>query len=193
MRRRVSAIIHQAEGFDKFIGIAGFSDFQVKDIDGLLKEVDEKFPKAVFQFLNAKLIAGPRHLIFAAVNALNAFKTGFNISRNLAVECLLYASAQNQINRALSIIGVNPNTTEVVLLVIAEQEKSARELLEGVSEIVPGTRDDSVLELSDVKSQEIKDLFSISEAELSTRNTKDEKIALTELVIEHCALLVCNR
>ena len=165
----------------------------MENIDAFLNEVDEKFPKAVFQFLNAKFIAGPRHLVFAAVNALNAFKTGFNISRSLAVECLLYVSAQNQINRALALIGVSPATTEVALLVIAEQEKTARKLLEGIADVVPGTRNDSVLELTDVKSREIKGLFDISEAELSTRNNEDENISLTELVMEHCALLVCNR
>jgi tRNA threonylcarbamoyladenosine modification (KEOPS) complex Cgi121 subunit len=189
----VFEIIHHAKDFDKFIGIAGFSDFQVENIDAFLREVEKKLPKAVFQFLNAKFIAGPRHLIFAAINALNAFKTGFNISRSLPVECLLYASAQNQINRALALIGVHPTTTEVALLVIGKEEKTARELLEIISEFAPGTRDDSVLELSDVKSPEIKVLFGISEAELSTRNNEDEKISLTELVIEHCALLVCNR
>ena len=192
--RRLSAIpVHLAEGFNRFIGIAGFSNVRVKNVDTFLGEVEEKFPGAIFQFLNAQFVAGPRHLVFATINALSALKTGVNISRSLAVECLLYASAQNQIKSALEIIGIYPTTSEIALIVVTEDEESARKLLKGISNTVPGTRDDSALELSETKSLQIKDLFSISELELSTRYKADEKKALTDLVIEHCALLVCNR
>jgi len=57
--------------------------------------------------------------------------------------------------------------------------------------MIPGERDDSVLELTDKKIGNIKKLFGISDLEFEAKLEKEglEKEALTDLVIERMALL----
>ena len=144
---------------------------------------------------NANSIAGTEHLYFAALNALKAFESNLNISNSLAVETLLYASAQRQIKKAVELLGINAESSEVAVLVVAETEAKVRETLESISEFVQAIRDDSVIELSDEKFKTIQELFGISELELEAKLEKKgfEKEALVNLVLEHMALLTIER
>ncbi|MEJ2241711.1 MAG: hypothetical protein P8Y18_06180, partial [Candidatus Bathyarchaeota archaeon] len=65
------------------------------------------------------------------------------------------------------------------------------EYLKSVENMVEGEKDDTVLELSDKKFFKIKNLFEISDLELESKlwTKGQEKEALTNLVIEHMALL----
>ncbi|MEA2090656.1 MAG: KEOPS complex subunit Cgi121, partial [Thermoproteota archaeon] len=150
---------------------------------------------AEVQFFNADLVAGWQHLYFAALNALTVFRSQMNISNSLAVETLLYASAQRQINNAIEKLGVKPETSQVAVLALSENRKSIKKVLEVVSGLMNGERDDSVLELTEGKSESVKRLFGISDVELQAKleNEKGEKQALTDLVIEHVALLSTKR
>ncbi|TET20741.1 hypothetical protein E3J74_02120 [Candidatus Bathyarchaeota archaeon] len=77
----------------------------------------------------------------------------------------------------------------------AETKQGANAALEIVSQLMPGERDDSVLELIDEKVEDIRRLFGISDLELEAKLEKKglEKEALIDLVIEHVALLVTRR
>ena len=118
-------MIKQVEGFNKYIAIAGFRNTQISDVDHLLNLVREKLGAVTVQFFDAKLVAGWQHLYFATLNALKAFKNKTNISKNLAVECLLYASARRQIKVALNLMGIRQDSSQVAVLVIANEESVA--------------------------------------------------------------------
>lgn len=187
-------MIKQVEGFDKYIAIAGFKDVQVSDVDRFLNLVREKLGDVVVQFFDAKLVAGWQHLYFATLNALKAFKNGTNISKNLAVECLLYASARRQISAALDLIGIRQNSSQIAVLIIVDEKSVTEKSLADVSRMISGKRDDSVFDLSNEKIAYIRCLFEISDTELAAKLEKDgEKKALSDLVIEHVALLVTKR
>jgi len=187
-------MIKQVEGFDKYIAIAGFKDVQISDVDHFLNMIREKLDDAVVQFFDAKLIAGSQHLYFATLNALKAFKNETNISKNLAVECLLYASARRQIRAALDLIGIRKNSSQIAVLIMADEESSTEKSLADVAKLISGKRDDSVLDLSNEKIAYVRRLFEISDTELAAKLEKDgEKKALSDLVIEHVALLVTKR
>jgi tRNA threonylcarbamoyladenosine modification (KEOPS) complex Cgi121 subunit len=78
------------------ITIVGFRNVQIEGVNGFLEHFRKENRGASVQFFDAKHVASPQHLYFAALNALNAFEKNTNISNNLAVEALLYASAQRQ-------------------------------------------------------------------------------------------------
>ncbi len=60
--------------------------------------------------------------------------------------------------------------------------------------LVPGVRDDSVIDLHDEKVKEIRDLFEITDTELTANSSGSQgEAALADLVIEHMALLVTRR
>ena len=189
-------MIRKLEGFNKYILIAGFRNVKIKNVDKFFILVKQKTGNACVQFLDAKLVAGWQHLYFAALNAVNAFKNKLNISNNLGIEILLYASAQRQIKEAVKLIGIHPSSREVAVVIVANTRSEASSLLSVISALLTGSiRDDGLLELTDDKVESVKRLFEISDIELEANVEKEDgmKEALMDLVIEHVALLVTQR
>lgn len=178
-----------------YVAIAGFRNVKIMDVNGFFNLVRKKAKGAHIQFFDAGLIAGWEHLYFAALNALNAFKSKQNISNSLAVEALLFASAQRQITKAVEMLGIRPESLQVAVLILAETPQEATAALEIISKTMSGERDDSTLELTDGKIQGIKRLFDISDLELKAKLRKEglEREALIDLVIEHASLLATRR
>lgn len=174
------------------ITILGFKNVKIENINDFLEHFREENVRASVQFFDAKHVAGPQHLYFAALNALNAFEKKTNISNNLAVEALLYASAQRQIKKAVEMLGIKQDSSEVAALIITENRRKKTDYLRLVTKITPGERNESVLELTDKKIKDIKKLFEISDIEFEAKLEREglEKEALTDLVIERMALLV---
>lgn len=181
--------------FNKRLTCAGFNNVKIKDVNKLFQTLKDETDNACVQFLDASLVAGSEHLRFAAMNALGAFEGQVNISSNLAIEILLYASAQRQIKEAVRLIGIKQSTRKVAVVILAETSKQAPTILRVVSRLLRGKRDDSVIDLADEKLGELRKLFRISDAELEAKVARrgSEKHALTDLVIEHMALLVAQR
>jgi tRNA threonylcarbamoyladenosine modification (KEOPS) complex Cgi121 subunit len=180
-----------SNGYNGYIAIAGFKNVKIKEVNGFLERVRREAREAHVQFFDAKLIASQQHLYFAAVNALKAFEKKSNISSSLAVEALLYASAQRQIRKAVDTLGVKQDSSQVAVLVIAENRQGMDDCSKVVSRLIPGERDDGVLELTDEKIGGIKKLFGISDLEIEAKLRRKglEREALADLVIEHVALL----
>jgi len=178
-------------GYNGCIAIAGFKNVKITDINGFLEHVRREAREACVQFFDAKLIAGQQHLYFATLNALRAFEKKSNISSSLAIEALLYASAQRQIRKAVDTLGVKQDSSQVAVLIIAENRKGMDDCLKVVSRLISGERDDAVLELTDEKIGYIKKLFGISDLEIEAKLRRKglEREALADLVIEHVALL----
>ena len=184
-------MLKQIEEFGKHVAIAGFKSNKIKDIEEFFKMMRKEKPLNVeIQFFDAKFVATWQHLYFAALNALTAFKNRENISESLAMESLLYASAQRQIRKAMKLLGIKPNSSEIAVLIIGEKPELVGSALSLVSKQVKAKRDDTVLKLSKEKAADIQKIFVISDVELETVMKRDglEK-ALTDLVIERMALL----
>lgn len=183
------------DGFNQHLTITGFRDVKIKDVDQFLRMVKDKTDNVVVQFFDATLVAGWEHLRFAALNALNAFKSKVNISNSLAMEILLYASARRQIKEALELLGIKSRTSQVAVLVLAETSEQASSVLNVVSKLLEGRQDDSVVDLTNSKVADLKRLFGISNTELEAKTMQKgaETQALIDLVIEHMALLVAQR
>ncbi|MFP3984774.1 MAG: KEOPS complex subunit Cgi121 [Candidatus Bathyarchaeia archaeon] len=187
-------MLKEVEEFRKHIAIIGFKNVRVDNVDSFLNKVREELKNVTVQFFDAKFVAGWQHLYFAALNALKAFKNKTNISKNLAVECLLYAAAQRQITAALDLIGIKQKSCNVAVLLMAEEKRDVEKTVEKIAQLIPGQRDDEVLDLLDEKVGYIKRLFDISDAELETKLEENGiKKAISDLVIEHIALLVTQR
>lgn len=188
-------MLKHIEEFDRFILITGFRNVKIRDTEEFLKTVQKQKQSDVeIQFFDAKYVASWQHLYFAALNALTAFKNKGNISKSLAVETILYASAQRQIRKAMELVGITPKTSEMAVLIIGENPKEVESALQTISAFTKVYRDDAVLELSEEKKAIIRKAFGISDLELKTVMKKDDfDVALTSLVIERLALLATQR
>ncbi len=187
-------MIKCVEGYGKYVGLVGFKDAHIDDANSLLNQARRELPDVDIQFFNASLVAGWQHLYFAAVNALKAFRNSTNISKSIAVETLLYASAQRQIKAAVDLVGLKKNTSKIVVLGVTDSSEMAAHMILATLRLVPGVRDDSVIDLHDEKVKEIRDLFEITDTELTANSSGSQgEAALADLVIEHMALLVTRR
>ncbi len=184
----------EAEISGKYIIITGFKEVKIKDVRILFGHIHEKIKGSHVQLFDANLVAGWEHLYFAALNALRAFKTGLNISKDLVIETLLYASGQDQIRKAVEIFGIKPSSSHIAVLIVAGTKTEADETLKIISNLLQGEICDEVLNLDEEKIEAIKKLFNISdmEVEAASRGESLEK-SLVNLVIEHAALLAARR
>jgi KEOPS complex subunit Cgi121 len=175
----------------KYVEITGFRNLSIEDAEDFVKATRKGAPQSsCVQFFNAELVATWQHLYFAVLNALLAFKNERNISKSVAMEAMLYASAQRQIRKAIDLMGVKCSSANVAVVVIGESAESVESFLSEVSKRVGEKTDDGVLELSKEKVQGIREAFGITETELETVMEKDNgEDALVDLVIERVALL----
>jgi KEOPS complex subunit Cgi121 len=190
----VRLLIREIKEVDSYIATAGFTNVKIEDFNFFFEDVKKKVNDAHIQFFDAELVAGQEHLFFAALNSLKTFKNGANISNNLSVETILFASAQRQITKAIKLIGVKSTSSKVVVLIIGKTEEEVSETLETVSRVVPGNRDDDVIDLNRDKITRIRNLFDVSDLELETMlRDRSEAEALVDLVIERIALLAIKK
>ena len=176
------------DGSDLVACIGGFSGVPIKDPDGLLKRLAST-SNVVVQLFDARRVAGSEHIFFAAVDAVRAFESGSAASRSLGMEVLLYASCQDQISKALGIIGVSKGAHDVCMLVMARDGEEARIAFKDASELL-GSADDSVLDIDDEKFTTLKEIYRVTDVELEAMGGRE---SLPDLIIERCALLAIRR
>jgi tRNA threonylcarbamoyladenosine modification (KEOPS) complex Cgi121 subunit len=184
-------MLKRLEEYGKFVEISGFRRTRIGDAKAFVEAVCRKLPAGVeVQLFDAELVASWQHLYFAALNALAAFQTKRGISKSLAVETALYASAQRQIKKALDIIGVKTETKNTAVLILGDTENSVKAGLRAVAKQLGVEPDESVLDLTPAKAKRIRGAFDISETELKTVSSRsDAAQALVDAVVERVALL----
>lgn len=188
-------MLRHIEEFGKYAEITGFRNVKIKSVEDFLNRINKEKPVNVeIQFLDAKLVATWQHLYFAVLNALTAFNNKEGISKSLAMEIMLYASAQRQIRKATGLIGIKPNSSEIAVLIVGGKSEAVKLALSAILKCINGDCDEAVLELSEEKATVIQEVFQISEAELETvMGSEGVKKGLIDLVIERMALLATQR
>ncbi|MEM3536466.1 MAG: KEOPS complex subunit Cgi121 [Candidatus Bathyarchaeia archaeon] len=183
------------EEFGKYVLITGFRNAKTLNFEELFGVVRKELPKSVeVQIFDARFVATWQHLYFAVLNALTAFKNKGNISKTLAMESMLYASAQRQIRKAMKSLGIKPQTSEIAVVMVGEKPEILDSALSTVSAHIKAPLDEVVLELSNEKVKSVQEVFGISDVEIEAIMGKDGlEEALTNLVIERMALLSTQR
>jgi KEOPS complex subunit Cgi121 len=184
-------LLKSIEEAGKYVEITGFRNVGIKDAEEFVKAARKGTPKSGWvQFFDAELVATWQHLYFAVLNALLAFRSGRNVSKSVAMEAMLYASAQRQISKALRLIGVKRDSKNVAVVVLGESPASVEALLSAVAKRVGVEPDESVLSVSEEKARRIRQAFGITEREMEAVARKGAGVqALVDLVIERVALL----
>jgi len=186
-------VIRSIPEFGMYVSILGFRKVRVPDVETFLRTVRGVASPAEVQIFDADRVAGWRHLFFATVNALRAFKSGRNLSGGLAVEILICASGQGQIDRAIEMLGVKESTSNLAVLIVGADESIVKKAATEVSNAMMGTVDEKALEIrSEEKFRGLISLFGIARKELGTVVSKSPEEALTLLIIERGALLVAS-
>ena len=180
---------YEMEEFSKFIEITGYSNISFAAAEAFLKEKRKQSQTTYIQFFDADLIATNEHLYFATLNALQAFKNKTNISKSPAMEAMLYASAQRQIQKAIERSGIKPKTTNMAVLIIGDNKEQTQKALQNITVCVGKKPDEAVLEVTKKKLEIIKQAFEITKEEVNATQQGDKEKAIINLVIERVALL----
>ena len=184
-------MLHYMKEYGKYAEITGFKNIKFIQAEVFLKANRKETQLNVeLQFFDASLVATQEHLYFAVLNALQAFQNKTNISKSLAVEAMLYASAQRQIRKAIQRCGIKPETTSMAVVIIGENPAEIETLLEAIAVCVGAEPDETVLEMTEAKLEKIKEAFQVKAEEIKTmmkNGNLDE--AVVSLVVERTALL----
>lgn len=183
-------MLHYLKEYGKYVEITGYSGKKFPQVEDILKTSRRGISRIDIQFFDAALVATYEHLYFAVLNALQSFQNKTNISRSLAMETMLYASAQRQIQKAIRRCGVKSGTTSVAVVIIGEDPVQIEAVLQTITACIGGKPDERALEMSEIKDKKIREAYKIADEELKTvmKNDKLEE-ALVNLVIERVALL----
>jgi KEOPS complex subunit Cgi121 len=92
----------------------------IKDIDVFLQKLLEFATKEqiVIQAVNAKVVYGKEHLVSAVDHALRAFAQETNSTNSLALEILLYAAGERQIQKAIKKMGVKIGRQPIAFVIV---------------------------------------------------------------------------
>ncbi|MFA5571959.1 MAG: KEOPS complex subunit Cgi121, partial [Candidatus Bathyarchaeia archaeon] len=140
------------------------------------------------QFFDADLVATRQHLYFAILNALQAFRSKTNISKSIAMEMMLFASAQRQIQKAIEHIGIKPASSNLAVVIVGCDFQHITTQLVALSELFSSSSDESVLEITPAKQQKIRSTFQIGDEEIILLKEPPQQ-SIVALVIERMALL----
>jgi KEOPS complex subunit Cgi121 len=177
------------EEYGEYVEITGYRNIAFTSAEQFLKENRKQTQITDIQFFDADLIATREHLYFAVLNALQAFKGKTNISKSPAMETILYASAQRQIQKAIERCGIKPQTTSMAVIIVSDDQKQIETLLQAVTQCVGAEPDESVLALTNSKMERIKKAFGITDREVRVSTDGNSERAIVNLVIERIALL----
>ena len=176
--------------------VAGLRGARVGEPAELIKALRdrEELKDVVFQLADARMVAGPEHLLVAALGALRAFETEMNVASDLGLEVLTFASGQRQISRAIELMGLKPGSGDVAVLILGSSPQELEAAFSAIAEELGGERDDSVLEVDEEKAGELAEAFRISRAELNAcRRLGELPEVVKALVLERVALSVAYR
>lgn len=158
------------------VRIPNLSDF-LKSVNAIASENE-----VIIQGLNADLIAGERHLHFAAGKALRAVAAGRNIAKDPGIEIMRYAAGERQIERSFS-IGLREGENNAVFVLLGKMD-SLILALSAIRELIEEKPCSELLAYSDSKKKGVRSLFEITDAEIEASGEEH----IPELVIERVAL-----
>ena len=182
--------------YGKVISILGFKNVHIDNVDIFLKQIKSTAHPASAQILDAQHVAGKPHLLFAFLNALKSHQSGQAISKNLDMETLLYVSGSRQITRAIEMLGITPHTSTIALIIFALTANEVKEAENKITLLVPGSRDDTVLEVTNQeKYLNLMKTFGVTELEIKTVSGSglSKYETLTWLIVERVSLLSTKR
>jgi tRNA threonylcarbamoyladenosine modification (KEOPS) complex Cgi121 subunit len=176
--------------FNKYVEITGYKNIAFDTVEAFLKTHRKQTLKEVeIQFFDAKLVATEQHLYFAVLNALQAFENKTNISNSIAMETMLYASAQGQIQKSIKRLGIKPETKNMAVTIISSKTEEIQNLLKQLSTCIGSPPDPTTLEITKDKKARIMETFKISNEEIETLTENNSKDPIVDLIIERVALL----
>lgn len=157
------------------IQIAGFKS-NIDNFGELIGKIGKISKNCTVQLLNADGIAGCEHVLHATIHAVKAFKRGENIAKDLGLEICVRASAQRQISKALSILGIKEGKMNICAVAVDCNESIMEEL-----GIILDKQDNNILKADETL---LKEIYNILDGEIETAGS------ISSVMMEKTTLLI---
>lgn len=150
-------------------------------INSLIEDYDvgnkQHNKQPIIQLMDAKAIAGKKHLEQGVIQAIKSFERGENLAKDLGIEILLRTSGQRQISKAFNILGLKEGSMDIAVVMI----DCLNETVDSLNDMFD--RNDAVL---DADESILKEIYDIGEKELKTIHIEDILIdKTTKLIVEN--------
>jgi KEOPS complex subunit Cgi121 len=160
----------------------------IQNIDSFLQQllVFSKKENLVIQALDAAVVYGADHLISATEHAQRAFDQRTNATNSLALEILLYAAGERQIQKAITKMGVKKGKQTIAFVLVdtlkrKPDKKTCDLVVDKLLRTFHLTSDEAVLE----GSRDTLKRFGITDSELRTL----PESRYSDLILEKVALV----
>lgn len=165
------------------IKIMGFKS-DINDVMATINLINKlsKDSRCVVQLMDARGVAGQKHVLHATIHAINAFKRKNNISNDLGMEICVRVSAQRQISKAIKILGLKEGLKEICAVIVEFNQDSDMGIAENELNNI-FLKDDTVLEPDDAV---LKDIYGIKNEEI------DMGKGLLYTLLERTTLLILD-
>jgi KEOPS complex subunit Cgi121 len=163
----------------KIVGAKG----NIQNIDRFVQNIlklAEKY-NITIQALDADVVYGNDHLVSALQHAKRAFEQGRNATNSLAMEILLYASGERQIQKSIQKVGIKTGQRNIAFVF---DGNISNDLVEKILKTLNISRDDTVLE----GSTDTLRRFGITQLEIKTVPESNyghlilERIAMVDVI-----------
>ena len=164
--------------------------------EDIFRMATERYPDVSVQLVDLDKVPGQRYLKLATVNAARSFYSKQPIAKTLAMELLLYISAEKQIVRALKRIGITAETRRIGAVALGAN----REHVSAAANFLAVTlgqenRDQFLDEWSRRRIENVRSSYDIGERELKAviQENEAEHVAIERLAVERSAMLAARR
>ena len=165
-------------------------------VEELFQNATKEYPEVSIQLVDLDRVPGQRYLKLATVNAENSFHSKQPITKTLAMELLLYISAEKQIVRALKHVGITPETCRIAAVALGvdrDRVLAAADFLSG--SLGQGSEDGLLDDWSRLRIKNVRSGFDIGEKEIKATIRKNEakRMAIERLAVERSAMLAAKK
>ncbi|MFN3622041.1 MAG: KEOPS complex subunit Cgi121 [Nitrososphaerales archaeon] len=170
---------------DRRYAIQGIKDAEVENPEALINKLKQIHTHHIV-LLNAKFIAGRRHIELLLKQTVEAEKRGLTYAKQREIDLMARVACETQLKKAIDKVGLKPQKMDLVALVLDGDNfpSEATQILKTI-----GTFDDSVIEL---KGEKVKLLLSEHNLTQTLESALLGEDALAYLIAEKAALLACE-
>jgi len=169
---------------------------QLRTPEDLFRSAAEKCPGVSIQLVDLDRVPGQRYLKLATVNAAKSFRSKQPITKTLAMELLLYISAEKQIVRALKRIGITAETRRIAALAVGPRRDEVLAAAKFLATTLGRESEDRLLdEWPRQRIKNVRSSFDIGERELEAiiQDNEAEPKTVERLAVERSAMLAAKR
>ncbi|MCS7116076.1 MAG: KEOPS complex subunit Cgi121 [Nitrososphaerota archaeon] len=178
--------VHMVELEDDTIGLfIGIKGVKIHEPREFIKMLRESLPDLLLQVVDARFVAGQKHLELIIKQSFEAWKRGITYTDRRDMDLIVRLACDLQIKDALEKIGIKSGVMDVALIGIGKRDSIDR--FYNLAKRI-GNVSDEPLELTENKAQFIKEVYHISDDLIRATVGGADKLAL--LLAERAALLL---